>query len=194
MEPVLSATGHWPAPAKLNLFLHITGRRADGYHLLQTVFQFLDYGDELDIRPRTDGQIRRLSQLEGVAEHDDLVVRAARLLQEVSATRQGADIEVIKTRGSDPTPIWIICSTVRWKLPNIFGSLLQIIPKKIRTSPTVCSGLNSREINPEAIPASLFPPTPNPSSRFSTEGSEESTIRKAPPTEGFQTSHNDRPM
>jgi 4-diphosphocytidyl-2-C-methyl-D-erythritol kinase len=96
MEPVLSATGHWPAPAKLNLFLHITGRRADGYHLLQTVFQFLDYGDELDIRPRADGQIRRLSKLEGVSEQDDLVVRAARLLQEETGTSQGADIEVLK--------------------------------------------------------------------------------------------------
>jgi 4-diphosphocytidyl-2-C-methyl-D-erythritol kinase len=96
MEPVLTAAGHWPAPAKLNLFLHITGRRDDGYHFLQTIFQFLDYGDELDIRPRPDGVIRRASDLEGVAEEEDLVIRAARLLQHETGCAQGADIEVIK--------------------------------------------------------------------------------------------------
>jgi 4-diphosphocytidyl-2-C-methyl-D-erythritol kinase len=96
MEPVLSDNGHWPAPAKLNLFLHITGRRDDGYHLLQTVFQFLDYGDELDIHAREDGLIRRLNELDGVAEKDDLVVRAARMLQQETGCQLGADIEVIK--------------------------------------------------------------------------------------------------
>jgi len=96
MEPVLSATGHWPAPAKLNLFLHITGRRDDGYHLLQTVFQFLDYGDELNFTIREDGGIHRLTPLAGVAEASDLVVRAARLLKDRTATPLGVDIEVIK--------------------------------------------------------------------------------------------------
>lgn len=86
----------WPAPAKLNLFLHITGRREDGYHLLQTVFQFLDYGDTLHFRLRQDGRIRRVSELPGVAEEDDLVVRAATLLQKVSACKLGVDIEVEK--------------------------------------------------------------------------------------------------
>lgn len=96
MEPVLSATGHWPAPAKLNLFLHITGRRDDGYHLLQTVFQFLDYGDELNFSVREDGAINRLTPLPGVPEESDLVVRAARLLKDRTATPLGVDIEVIK--------------------------------------------------------------------------------------------------
>lgn len=96
MEPVLSANGHWPAPAKLNLFLHITGRRDDGYHLLQTVFQFLDYGDELSFTIRDDGEIHRLTPLAGVPEESDLVVRAARLLQQKTATPLGVDIEVIK--------------------------------------------------------------------------------------------------
>jgi 4-diphosphocytidyl-2-C-methyl-D-erythritol kinase len=91
----MSGTG-WPAPAKLNLFLHITGRREDGYHLLQTVFQFLGYGDTLHFTPRDDGIIRRLSDLPGVQEKDDLVVRAARLLKEVSACSHGVDIEVEK--------------------------------------------------------------------------------------------------
>ncbi|MGM0594058.1 MAG: 4-(cytidine 5'-diphospho)-2-C-methyl-D-erythritol kinase [Pseudomonadota bacterium] len=86
----------WPAPAKLNLFLHITGRREDGYHLLQTVFQFLDYGDTLHFSPRNDGAIHRLNALPGVAEADDLVVRAARLLQQHTGCRLGADIRLDK--------------------------------------------------------------------------------------------------
>lgn len=86
----------WPAPAKLNLFLHITGRRADGYHLLQTVFQLLDYGDTLRFRLRADGDIRRDYSLVGVAEQDDLIVRAARLLQAHCHGRQGVDIELEK--------------------------------------------------------------------------------------------------
>ena len=86
----------WPAPAKLNLFLHITGRRADGYHLLQTVFQFLDYSDEVHLTVRSDGAIRRLSDLPGVPQEQDLVVRAAQLLQRESGTPLGADIQVTK--------------------------------------------------------------------------------------------------
>lgn len=82
----------WPAPAKLNLFLHITGRRADGYHLLQTVFQFLDHGDLLHFSPRPDGKIQRRNTLPGVPEESDLVIRAARLLQQVSGCTQGVDI------------------------------------------------------------------------------------------------------
>lgn len=72
----------WPAPAKLNLFLHITGQRADGYHLLQTVFQFLDFGDQLEFNPSQDGQIRLSATLPGVAEADDLTIRAAKLLRD----------------------------------------------------------------------------------------------------------------
>ena len=86
----------WPAPAKLNLFLHITGRREDGYHLLQTVFQFLDFGDRLRFNLRPDGQIQRLNTLPGVAPEADLVVRAASLLQQVCKSGQGVDIEVDK--------------------------------------------------------------------------------------------------
>ncbi|MDE9445571.1 4-(cytidine 5'-diphospho)-2-C-methyl-D-erythritol kinase [Xenorhabdus bovienii] len=71
----------WPSPAKLNLFLYITGQRSDGYHELQTLFQFLDYGDEITITPRQDNQIHLLMPVEGVAHDDNLIVRAARLLQ-----------------------------------------------------------------------------------------------------------------
>ncbi len=85
-----------PAPAKLNLMLHILGRRADGYHELQTLFQFLDYGDELTFRPRPDGQIRLHTDLPGVDHDSNLIVRAARLLQARSGCTQGADIELSK--------------------------------------------------------------------------------------------------
>ncbi len=87
----------WPAPAKLNLFLQITGRRADGYHLLQTVFRLLDWGDTVHLRVRRDGQIRRLGEsLPGVSEDDDLVIRAARLLHSAIGTQAGAEIRVDK--------------------------------------------------------------------------------------------------
>jgi 4-diphosphocytidyl-2-C-methyl-D-erythritol kinase len=94
--PDLSTELSWPAPAKLNLFLHITSQRDDGYHLLQTVFQILDYGDELRFSPRGDGQIVRVTEVEGVAEEQDLIVRAARLLQSHAGTSLGIDIGIDK--------------------------------------------------------------------------------------------------
>lgn len=84
------------APAKLNLFLHITGQREDGYHLLQTVFQFLDYADTISLTLREDGEINRTSELPGVLAEDDLVVKAARHLQSHCATPLGVDIAVDK--------------------------------------------------------------------------------------------------
>lgn len=88
--------GGYPAPAKLNLFLHVLGRRADGYHELQTAFRFLDFGDRLDIRVRSDGMIRRTNAVARLAEEADLCVRAARLLQLRSGTALGADIRLDK--------------------------------------------------------------------------------------------------
>lgn len=79
-----------PAPAKLNLFLHVTGRRPDGYHLLQTVFQLIDHGDLLHFELRGDQQIRRVSDVPGVPEEQDLIIRAARLLQAEVLRRTGA--------------------------------------------------------------------------------------------------------
>ena len=88
----------WPAPAKLNLFLRITGRRADGYHELQTVFRLLDWGDRIRLRPREDGEIRRHgASVPGVPEADDLAVRAAKALQEAAKIRKGVDIVVEKS-------------------------------------------------------------------------------------------------
>ena len=89
-------TASWPAPAKLNLFLHVTGRRPDGYHTLQTLFQFLDVGDELRFDLTGDGRIARANLLPGVPEDRDLCVRAARLLQAASGTTQGAVIHLDK--------------------------------------------------------------------------------------------------
>jgi 4-diphosphocytidyl-2-C-methyl-D-erythritol kinase len=86
----------WPAPAKLNLMLHITGQREDGYHELQTVFQFLDIGDELVFELREDGEIHRISGNQSIAEEDDLVVRAARALQAETGCEQGVNINLTK--------------------------------------------------------------------------------------------------
>ena len=93
---------HWPSPAKLNLFLYITGQRADGYHTLQTLFQFLDYGDTIAIGPRQDGEVCLLTPVDGVAHEDNLIVRAARLLMKTASDTgrlpagSGADIRIEK--------------------------------------------------------------------------------------------------
>lgn len=86
----------WPAPAKINRFLHITGRREDGYHLLQTVFQFLDYSDLIYLDVRDDGQIVRETEVAGIPEKDDLMVRAASLLQEHAKIQSGVTIRIEK--------------------------------------------------------------------------------------------------
>lgn len=96
MATTLEKSLRWPAPAKINLFLHVTGRRSDGYHTLQTVFQFLDFCDYLDFERREDGAISRLSELAEVPEERDLVVRAARALKAHSGTRLGVNIAVQK--------------------------------------------------------------------------------------------------
>jgi 4-diphosphocytidyl-2-C-methyl-D-erythritol kinase len=86
----------WPAPAKLNLMLRVLGRRPDGYHRLQTLFQFINQQDQLFFEPRQDGRIRRVSSLAGIPEESDLVVRAARLIQDCTGCRKGVDIGVEK--------------------------------------------------------------------------------------------------
>jgi len=92
----------WPAPAKLNLFLYITGRRADGYHNLQTLFQFLDYGDSLHITPDSSGRVSLTTPVDGVAHDDNLIVRAAKLLRQAAQAQNrlpadaGAQIAIEK--------------------------------------------------------------------------------------------------
>ena len=92
MKPTLSC----PAPAKLNLFLHVVGRRPDGYHLLQTLFRFVDLHDTLHFTLREDGAVHRTNAIEGVPEERDLCVRAARLLQSETGCDFGVDIAVEK--------------------------------------------------------------------------------------------------
>ncbi len=86
----------YPAPAKLNLFLHVVGRRPDGYHLLQTAFRLIDCCDWLRFSPRSDTEVRRARALPGIAEGEDLALRAARLLQEEGDTRRGVDLDIEK--------------------------------------------------------------------------------------------------
>jgi len=94
--PTETLPNSWPAPAKLNLFLHITGRRADGYHTLQTLFQFLDYGDELSFEITNDGAITRTVPLVGASDDADLTLRAARALKLAGGVGQGARITLTK--------------------------------------------------------------------------------------------------
>src|SRR6266566_2021877 len=86
----------WPAPTKINLFLHVVGRRPDGYHLLQTAFQFLDYGDELRFGVTDDGRIVRTHELPNVPEQTDLTLRASRLLRETTGCKKGVAITLTK--------------------------------------------------------------------------------------------------
>ena len=86
----------YPAPAKLNLFLHVVGRRSDGYHLLQTAFRLIERCDWLRFSPRTDEEVRLSRPLPGISEADELAVRAARLLRKVGGSKQGVDIEIEK--------------------------------------------------------------------------------------------------
>ena len=124
----------WPAPAKLNLFLHITGRRADGYHLLQSVFQFLDYGDRLSFTLRDDGEIHRSNPLAGVAPADDLTVRAARALQQAAGISRGVDIQLEKKLplgggvggGSSDAATTLVALNHLWQLDYSLDQLAQL--------------------------------------------------------------------
>lgn len=120
----MSGLQTYPAPAKLNLFLHIVGRRQDGYHLLQSVFRFLDYADSLSFRARDDGVIKRDYTLAGVPEEDDLCVQAAKLLQRMADTRLGVEITLEKKLplggglggGSSDAATTLIALNRLWKL------------------------------------------------------------------------------
>ena len=86
----------WPAPAKVNLFLHVVGRREDGYHLLQTLFRLIDWHDTLKFRPRPDGEVRLTTPFPGLSDSDELSVRAARALQQATGYRRGVEITLEK--------------------------------------------------------------------------------------------------
>lgn len=122
------------APCKLNLFLHITGRRADGYHALQSIFLLLDYGDDLQINLRTDGQIIHNNPLPGVPQEKDLTVRAARALQTASGCKLGTDIRCIKRTpmggglggGSSDAATVLLALNQLWQLDYSRQQLMQI--------------------------------------------------------------------
>ena len=96
MDTVVMPQSWWPSPAKLNLFLHITGRNARGYHELQTLFQMLDTGDRLAFDINDNGIIAMSESLPGVPDEDNLVIKAARLLAMHTGSQQGATIHIDK--------------------------------------------------------------------------------------------------
>ncbi|RRJ83687.1 4-(cytidine 5'-diphospho)-2-C-methyl-D-erythritol kinase [Aestuariirhabdus litorea] len=160
---------HLPAPAKINLFLHITGRRADGYHELQTLFQFLDLGDRLSFRTTPkDSRILLSPELPGVPAEQNLIVRAARLLQQATGTRQGAVIQLQKRLpmggglggGSSDAATTLIALNRLWDtelpLPELAALALQLgadVPVFVRGFAAWAEGVGEK-----LQPAS--PPTP----------------------------------
>ncbi|NNF52528.1 MAG: 4-(cytidine 5'-diphospho)-2-C-methyl-D-erythritol kinase [Gammaproteobacteria bacterium] len=128
----------WPAPAKLNLFLHIVGQRTDGYHLLQTAFQFIDLCDSLVFTPRDDTKISRSAGLEGLPPDEDLVVRAAKLLSAATGIRRGVDIRVDKKipsggglgGGSSDAATTLLALNRLWRL-NLGNDSLQTLGLKL---------------------------------------------------------------
>ena len=148
-----------PAPAKLNLFLHVTGRRGDGYHTLETLFVALDYGDTLTLDRRDDGAIRRIRDLPGVAVDADLAVRAARALQRETGTRHGVDIAVDKRipqggglgGGSSDAASVLLALNRLWELRLSREALMRIglalgadVPFFVFGAPAIARGVGER--------------------------------------------------
>lgn len=134
MNQPLGKNLSWPAPAKLNLCLHIVGRRADGYHLLQTAFQFIDLCDELHFQTRPPGVIERLAGPPEVSAESDLVVRAARALLEYSGAARGVAIELQKNipmqaglgGGSSDAATVLVALNELWELGLSLRALLEL--------------------------------------------------------------------
>jgi 4-diphosphocytidyl-2-C-methyl-D-erythritol kinase len=172
----MSADISYPAPAKLNLMLRVTGRRADGYHLLQTVFRCIDYGDTLRFAVREDGAIMRANEIAGVPEADDLTLRAARLLQRVASIRLGADIALEKRLplggglggGSSDAATTLIVLNRLWGLdlprPRLQELALELgadVPMFVFGESALGTGIGEK-LTPLALPPAwylvLFPP------------------------------------
>ncbi len=167
---------HCPAPAKLNLFLHVVGRRPDGYHLLQTLFRFIDLHDTLDFSLREDGAVHRTNNVVGVAEEDDLCVRAAHLLKNETGCVLGVDITIEKHipmggglgGGSSDAATTLIALNRLWSLGLSRQRLMQMGLKLGADVPVFVFGENAfaegvgEELQacplPEAWYAVLFPP------------------------------------
>ncbi len=164
------------APAKLNLFLHVVGRRADGYHLLQTVFRFIDFGDTLHFTLREDDAVCRLNALEGVTPEQDLSVRAARLLQQECGCQLGVDITIDKRipmggglgGGSSDAATTLLVLNRLWNLDLPRARLMQIGLALGADVPVFVFGQNAfgegvgEQLQPYPLPEAwyvvLFPP------------------------------------
>ncbi|MBI5430429.1 MAG: 4-(cytidine 5'-diphospho)-2-C-methyl-D-erythritol kinase [Nitrosomonadales bacterium] len=173
-----------PAPAKLNLFLHVVGRRPDGYHLLQTLFRFIDLHDTLHFALREDGEVHRTNAVEGVAEEQDLCVRAARLLQAEAGCALGVDITVEKRipmggglgGGSSDAATTLIALNRMWALSLPRARLMQLGLRLGADVPVFVFGENAfaegvgEELQacpvPEAWYVVLFPPAHVPTARI----------------------------
>lgn len=175
-----------PAPAKLNLFLHVVGRRPDGYHLLQTLFRFIDLQDTLHYSLRDDGEVHRTNSVAGVAEEQDLCVRAARLLQAETGCRLGVDISIEKRipmggglgGGSSDAATTLIALNRLWSLGLSRERLMQLGLRLGADVPVFVFGENAFAEGvgealqacpmPEAWYVVLFPPVHVPTAQIFT--------------------------
>jgi len=161
-----AALACWPAPAKLNLFLHVTGRRADGYHELQTLFQLIDLADSLTYRVRADGVIERPVGLAGIPAETDLTVRAAQALKAAAGSPLGATIEVEKRipvgaglgGGSSDAATTLLALNELWGCGLSLDRLSQIglalgadVPVFVRGSSAWAEGVGER-LKPVSLP------------------------------------------
>lgn len=161
----------WPAPAKLNLFLRIVGRRADGYHELQTVFRLLDWGDTVHLRPGPPGPIRRIGEsVPGVAEADDLLVRAAELLRSSVNCQLSAEIRVEKRippgggfgGGSSDAATVLVVLNALWNLGLTVDALAELgrrlgadVPVFVRGHNAWAEGVGER-LTPVELPPAWY--------------------------------------
>ena len=180
----MSGVHSYFAPAKLNLMLRVIGRRADGYHLLQTVFRFIDHGDSLDLRVREDGAIARVNDVAGVPPESDLAVRAARLLKGATGTRLGADITLEKRLplgaglggGSSDAATTLLALNQLWRTGLTRERLLALalelgadVPAFVFGETAFAEGIGER-LTPLALPPAwylvLVPPVEVPTARI----------------------------
>ena len=167
------ALGHpypWPAPGKLNLFLHIVGRRSDGYHLLQTAFQFIDLCDELSFWHRADGVIERVGEVAGVPAGADLALRAARVLAAQHRVRAGVGIELRKRLpvqggvggGSSDAATVLVALNRLWRLDLSVEALAALglglgadVPVFVRGQAAWAEGVGE-QLTPADFPAPIY--------------------------------------
>ncbi|MEF1230059.1 4-(cytidine 5'-diphospho)-2-C-methyl-D-erythritol kinase, partial [Vibrio fortis] len=163
---MISTQTHWPSPAKLNLFLYITGRRDNGYHELQTLFQFVDFGDELSITAhQRSNQITISPQIPGVATEDNLIWKAATALQQYANTNFGADIELKKVLpmgggiggGSSNAATVLVALNYLWQLGLSDDQLAEIGLKLGADVPVFVRGFSAFA---EGVGEQLHPATP----------------------------------